>query len=161
MNRTLPSAMALLCAIVFWASPPSRVSVGAPENSVSNSKGNPLHLPTDTVWISIDDEDKPFRLKYLNQNFDAESLIEFLHAYVSHCAKKNETPDIVVESLTKASVDGEDALNDCLNQIAVQHCVTVVYLPLPIGRIPDQFLKFADEFKKKKSVPAKGQRTKR
>jgi hypothetical protein len=163
MNRTLTFAMTFLLAFALLASPPSRVSVGSPENPASTSKGVLLRLPSDTLSISIDDEDKPFLLKNLDQRFEAESLIGFLHAFVVHCSKKNEAPNILVESLTKRVVDGEEAFNDCLNRMAAEHSVAVVILPVPTAVDPNTELrKFSDEFKQQKtSAPDKRQRTKR
>ena len=163
MNRTFTFAMTSLLAFALLASPPSRVSVGSPPNSASTSKGVILRLPSDTLWISIDNEDKPFLLKNLDERFDAESMIGFLSAFVVHSAMKNELPNIVVESLTKRVVVGEDALNECLNRLATEHTVAVVVLPVPTGVDPNTELRtFSKELKEQKpAAPDKRQRTKR
>jgi hypothetical protein len=163
MKRTVTLAMTFLLAFALLTSPPSRVSVGSPANLASTSRGVLLRLSTDTLWIRIDDENKPFLLKNLDQRFDAESLIEFLHAFVAHSSKRNKAPNIVVESLTKRVVDGEDAFNDCLNKISAEHSVAVVILPVPTGIDPNAELRrFSEAFRQQKtSAPDKRQRTKR
>ena len=116
MNSTLTFAVTFLMAFALLSTPASRVSVGSLANPASTSKGVLLRLASDTLWISIDDEDKPFLLKNLDQRFEAESLIGFLRAFLVHCSKKNEAPNIVVESLTKRVVDGDDVFDSPLRE---------------------------------------------
>ena len=118
-------------------------------------------MPSETLWISIDDEDKPFLLKNLDERFDAESMIGFLNAFVVDSASKNELPSIVVQSLTKRVVVGEDAFNECLNRLAAKHTVAVVFLPVPTGGDPNTKLRrfFKELNAQKPAAPDKGQRT--
>ncbi len=129
----------------------------------TNSKGVLLRLPVDTLWISIDDEEKPFLLKNLDQRFEAESLTTFLQAYAVQCSKNKKSPSFVVESLTKTVVVGEDTFNECLSKMTTEHNVSVVILPMPTGDDPNmEIRRFSDEFNQQEPLNQdKKQRTKR
>lgn len=151
MNRTSAIALAFLAAVAWLAHPGFRESFGSHSDSTTDTKGVPLRLPSDTLWIRIDDEELPFVLTNLDQRFEAKPLIEFLRAFAVQRLKNNESPTIVVESLTKRSVDDEDAFNDFLNEITTECNVAVVILPMPAGDDPNTELRrFFDEFKQLK-----------
>jgi hypothetical protein len=104
-----------------------------------------LRLPLGTLHISIDDEDRPYKLENLDRRFEAAGLIQFLEAF---SAKSKDPISVLVNSRTKRSVEGEEKLNEFLTQLNQKRKAVVVYLPPPTGDDPDHDLKqFEKDFK--------------
>ena len=127
----------------------------APKSSAA-SKGVMLRLPSDALWISVDDKANPFLLSDLDERFDSTAITNFLEEYVNYCTKKKTLPSIIVSSLTKRVVDGEEAFDECLKRLASERSVTVVFLPPPTGIDPNRDLRsFSKDFKEKNSTANK------
>lgn len=156
MKRNFAITTAFLLMFALTALSPNRAFNQTPPNSSATSKGVILRLPSDALWISIDDNAKPFLLSNLDERFDSHSMIRFLEEYVDHCAKKKTLPSIIVSSQTKRVVDGEEAFDECLKRLASERFATVVFLPPPTGHDPNSDLRsFSKEFKGQSSAADK------
>ncbi len=156
MKRYIVLTPAFLLVFALTVLSTNLASMQTPPNSSAASKGVMLRLPSDTVWISIDDEDKPFLLSDLDERFDSTSMIKFLEEYVEYCAIQKTLPSIIVSSQTKRVVDGEEAFEECLKRLASERSVTVVFLPPPTGIDPNRDLRsFFKEFKGRSSDASK------
>jgi len=101
-----------------------------------------IRISTGALRITIDDNKQPFRLENLDRLFDAKSLIKFLTGYMERSGRIA----IVVTSITKRDVEGEQEFNEFLERIAKQRNALIVYMPPPTGFDPDEDLKkFAAE----------------
>lgn len=153
MKRNIVFAVACLLVFALTALSTNRASNQTPPNSSATTKGIILRLPTDALWISIDDNANPFFLSNLDERFDSSSMIRFLDEYVDHYAKKKTLLSIIVSSETKRIVDGEEAFDECLKRLASERSATVVFLPPPTGHDPNMDLRsFSKEFKGRKSA---------
>jgi hypothetical protein len=141
MKRNFAFTMAFLLMFVLTVLSTNQASKQTPPNSSAASKGIMLRLPSDALWITLDDKDNPFLLSNLDERFDSSSMISFLEEYVDHCAKKKTLPSIIVSSQTKRVVDGEEAFDECLKRLASERSVTVVFLPPPTGHDPNMDLR--------------------
>lgn len=159
MKRNIALTTAFLLVFALIASSTNRASNQTSQNSSTASKGVMLRLPSDALWISIDDENRPFLLSNLNERFDSNSIIKFLDEYAEYCAIQKTLPSIIVHSLTKRVVDGEESLDECLKRLAGERSVSVVFLPPPTGIDPNRDLRtFFKEFKEKDSAANKRQK---
>lgn len=158
MKRPFIFAFLFLSAVTLsWTlSPSGLVSVGASPASEAKAKGMELQLSYGTPWIHVDNNEKPFKLKYVDHRFDAESLVEFLNVLVTKAAKEKQgqPPIVVVENGTKRIVDGEKLFNDALRKLVDEHAVTVIHLPRAVGYSSEliEFQKSFEEFKQQKEA---------
>ncbi len=156
-NFAITTALLLIWALIALST--NLASKQTPPNSSTASKGVMLRLPSDAVWIIIDDEDKPFLLSDLDDRFDSTSMIKFLEGYTEYCAINKTLPSIIVTSRTKRIVDGEESFDECLKRLASERSVTVVFLPPPTGIDPNRDLRsFSKEFQDKDSAANKRQK---
>jgi hypothetical protein len=100
-------------------------------------KGATIRIPVNVIRIAIDDSEKPFHLSNLDQRFTADALVRFIDRYVKGLPKKGELPCVLIESSTKRLVEGEDQLNQHLQQLATDNLLTLIYMPPPIGDDPN------------------------
>ena len=156
MKRNIALTTAFLLVFALTASSTNLASKQTPPNSSATSKGVILRLPSDALWISVDDNAKPFLLSNLDERFDSISMIKFLEEYVEYCGIQKTLPSIIVSSQTKRVVDGEEAFDECLKRLASERSVTVVFLPPPTGIDPNRDLRsFSKDFKEKNSTANK------
>ena len=159
MKRNFAITTAFLLMFAITALSTNLASKQTPPNSSATSKGVILRLPSDALWISVDDNAKPFLLSNLDERFDSISMIKFLEEYVEYCAIQKTLPSIIVSSQTKRVVDGEEAFDECLKRLVSERSVTVVFLPPPTGHDPNSDLRsFSKEFKGRNSAANKRQK---
>lgn len=143
----LVSALILCITISGQAVNAQSVDSTPKDSNSSNVPGSDdsriIRISTGALNITIDDTKQPFRLENLDRPFDAKSLIKFLTGYMERSGRIA----IVVRSITKRDVEGEQEFNEFLERIAKQRNALIVYMPPPTGSDPDADLKkFAEGF---------------
>lgn len=124
--------------------------VPAPEGK--SEEGRVIRIPIGALNITIDDGEQPFHLENLDRRFDGKSLTKFLAGYLA----KSGGVAVVVTSVTKRQVEGEQEFNEFLERIAKQKNVLIVSMPPPTGDDPDTDLKnYAADLQDSKSNTGK------
>jgi hypothetical protein len=112
-------------------------------SAVKSKDSRIIRISTIALRITIDDDEQPFRLENLDRRFDAKSLTKFLTGYMARSGRI----EIVITSITKRNVDGEQEFNEFLERISRQQNAMIVFMPPPTGDDPDIELKnYAAEF---------------
>ena len=115
----------------------------SPSTAPKSDESRIIRISTGALNITIDDNKQPFRLENLDRRFDAKSLTKFLTGYMARSGRI----EIVITSITKRNVDGEQEFNEFLERISRQQNAMIVFMPPPTGDDPDIELKnYAAEF---------------